>query len=69
MMLEHLDCLQSAFSLKIRLVQSYFCPRYCKPRRYVTIRDLDQTRKDGLLFFLRLTPSFIAARVLGFRVQ
>ena len=51
-----IDCLQSAFFLKIRLVLSY---RNCQPRHYVTMRD----------FLLGLTPSFIAARVPGFLLQ
>ena len=40
---------------------SYLSQRDCKPRRFVTIRDWVQTRKnERLLFFLLvLTPSFI----------
>ena len=45
--LMHIDCLQSAFSLKkLSIVLSQRVQRECKPRRYVTIRDQDQTRKD-----------------------
>ena len=51
-----IDCLQSAFFLKIRLVLSY---RNYKLLHYVTMRD----------FLLGLRPSFIAARVPGFLLQ
>ena len=67
------DCLQSAFSLKIRLVL-ISSSAIANHDVIITIRDLDQTRKDGLLFFLLgLTPSFLAApgfaaRVLRLRV-
>ena len=66
-----LDCFQSAFSLKIRLVLDLI-QRDCNPRCCY----IDETIKDGclLFFLLGLTPSFLAAsgfatRVLRFCVQ
>ena len=59
-----IDCLQSAFSLKIRLVLDLI-QRDCKLRCCY----IDETRKDGLLFFLLgLTPSFLAASGFAARV-
>ena len=60
-----LDCLQSAFSLKIRLV---LISASAIANHDVTIRDWDETRKEGFFFLLRLTPSFIAARAFTARV-
>ena len=61
-----LDCLKSAFSLKIRLV---LISDSAIANHDVTIRDWDETRKDGSYFFLLgLTPSFIAARAFAARV-
>ena len=64
---EILDCLRSAFSLKICLVLISF-QRDCKPRRYYYNKGLSL---DETYFF---TPSFLAvrgfaARVLRFCVQ
>ena len=63
-----LDCLQSAFSLKIRPDETR------KDIACVQTSPLPQKKKMSLFFLLGLTPSFLAttglaARVLRFRVQ
>ena len=61
------DCLQSAFSLKIRLVLDLI-QRDCIPRCYY-IGIETRREKTGLLFFLLgLTPSFLAASDFAARV-
>ena len=62
------DCSQSAFSLKIRLVL-ISSSAIANLDVVITIRDLDETRKElclflFLFFLLGLTPSFLAARGL-----
>ena len=62
-----LDCLQSAFSLKIR-------PDETKKESLCTDVPPPSEKKMSLIFSSRLTPSFLAtsglaARVLRFRVQ
>ena len=62
-----LDCLQSAFSLKIR-------PDETRKDSLCKDGPLPQKKKCLLLFLLGFTPSFLAtsglaARVLRFRVQ
>ena len=68
LLLSVLQCLrnrQSAFSLKIRLVL-ISSNATANHDVVITIRYWDQTRKDGLLFFLLgLTPSFLAASPLA----
>jgi len=68
-----LECLQSAFFLKIRLVL-ISSSAIANHDVIITVRDWDQTRKDLLLFFFFFTPLFLAARgfaacVLRFCVQ
>ena len=47
-----LDCLQSAFSLKIRLVLTSSSP-IANHDVIITIRDCEQTREDGLMTLLQ----------------
>ena len=54
-----LHCLQSVFSLKIRLVL-ISSSAIANHDVIITIRDLDQTRKDGLLFFSSRAYAFVS---------